>query len=77
MYYFPEIIEKAGTNYEPHHILLYLTELASAFNGFYADNKNGANNDKFSPYKLAVTKAFSNIMENGLSLLGINVLEKL
>lgn len=77
MYYFPEVIDRAGTSYEPHHILSYLTELAGTFNAFYAENKIVDKEDKFSSYKVAITEAFAYTMENGLWLLGINVLEKM
>ncbi len=77
MHYFPEIVEKAGKEYEPHFIVLYLTELAREFNNYYAKNKIVDKADEFSPYKVALTEAFSIIMKNGLWLLGINSVEKM
>ncbi len=77
MNYFPEVVEKAGKEYEPHFIVLYLTELAREFNNYYAKNKIVDKADEFSPYKVALTEAFSIIMKNGLWLLEINTLEKM
>ncbi|MEK7061645.1 MAG: arginine--tRNA ligase [Patescibacteria group bacterium] len=77
MSYFPEIIEKASKEYEPHYIVLYLIEIARDFNNYYANNKIIDSTDEFSPYKVALTQAFSIIMKNGLWLLGINSLEKM
>ncbi len=77
MIYFPEIVEKASTQYQPHYIVLYLTELASAFNGYYAQNKIVDQKDEFSPYKVALTSAFVQIMKNGLWLLGMPSPEKM
>jgi len=77
MHYFPESIEVAGKSYQPHFILLYLTELAAAFNSYYAKNKIVDKSEEFSPYKIALTKVFANIMENGMWLLGIEVLNKM
>jgi len=37
--YFPEVIEKSGKEYEPHFLVLYLTELAGIFNNYYAKHK--------------------------------------
>ena len=74
---FPEIVEKAGKEYEPHVITLYLTELAREFNNYYAHNKIVDSADEFSPYKVAVTQAFSVIMKNGLWLLGIKAPDKM
>jgi arginyl-tRNA synthetase len=75
--YFPEIVLKAEKNYEPHFIVLYLTELAGIFNGYYAQNKIVDKNDEFSPYKVALTNAFIVVMKNGMWLLGIKTLEKM
>ncbi len=77
MQYFPEVVEKAGAQYQPHYIALYITELAAAFNHYYSGNKIVDRADEYSPYKVAVTEAFTVIMKNGLWLLGINYLEKM
>lgn len=77
MTYFPEVIEKAGKEYEPHHITLYLTELAREFNNYYAKEKIVDVADPLSPYKVALTQVFSIIMKNGLWLLGIQAPEKM
>lgn len=77
MNYFPEIVQKAGKELEPHIIVLYLTELAREFNNYYAKNKIVDKEDEFSSYKVAITQAFSVIMKNGLWLLGIQAPEKM
>ena len=74
---FPEIALRAYEELEPHHIVTYLTELASLFNSFYAQSKIVDSADPQSPYKLAVTQSFANIMVQGLTLLGIKVPEKM
>lgn len=73
LYRFPEIVERAGREYAPHYLALYLTELASEFSSFYAQGKIVDKNDSNSPYKIAVTEAFLTVMKNGLDLLGIQV----
>lgn len=77
MMQFPEIVAKSGAEYQPHYLATYLTQLAGAFNSFYAENKIVDKADKFSPYKVAVTQAFTEIMKNGLWLLGIQTLNKM
>ena len=77
MQYFPEVVQKAGKEYQPHYIATYLTELAHEFNNYYAQNKIVDSKDELSPYKVAITKAFTVIMKNGLWLLGIPVLERM
>jgi arginyl-tRNA synthetase len=74
---FPEIVEKTGLEKEPHFILTYLTELAGCFNTYYAKNKIIDKSDEFSPYKVALTQAFTVVMQNGMHLLGIKTLDKM
>jgi len=76
LYQFPEIVERACTEYEPHHIVTYLISLAGAFNSYYAKEKILDESDEV-PYKLALTKSFQVTMKNGLRLLGIKVPDKM
>lgn len=66
LYRFPEIVERAGAEYAPNYITTYLTELASAFNNFYAHEQIIGND-----YRLAITEAFKTVIKNGLTVLGI------
>lgn len=72
LYRFPEIVERAGREYAPHNIIVYLVGLAGTFNSYYAKNKIiDSANPEVSAYRLALTKAFQTVMKNGLYLLGI------
>ncbi len=75
LYRFPEIVERAQMEREPHHITTFLTELASAFNSWYAAGKIVDSTDTLSPYKVALTQAFALTMKNGLTILGIRAPE--
>lgn len=86
LYRFPEVVMRAGDSYEPHHIATYLIELSAAFNNYYANTQiigaAGATAaevkaDTDAPYRIALTEAFSIIMEKGLGLLGIRVPSKM
>ena len=77
LYRFPEVVERAGSEYSPHYIATYLIELASSFNAFYAKNKIVDEKDIFSPYKVALTESFSIVLKNGLNLLGIQAPERM
>lgn len=70
---FSEVVERAASEYAPHHIATYLIELASAFNNFYAEHKIADATDPTSGYKLALTESFGIVMKKGLDLLGIKV----
>lgn len=76
LYRFPEVVERSADEYEPHYIVTYLTELAGVFNAFYANNPI-LEAGEATAYRLALTKAFSAVMKNGLNLLAIPVLEKM
>lgn len=77
LYRFPEVVERATNEYEPHHVANYLIDLARAFNSYYGNTKILDKNDPTSPYKLALTKAYAKILKSGLYLLGIKALEKM
>ena len=74
---FPSVVARAGSEYAPHHIVTYLIDLAGEFNSFYASHKIIDEADSTSPYRLALTKAFAEVMTSGLDLLGIKVPEKM
>ncbi len=77
LYQFPEVILKAQTERAPHHIVVYLTELAGAFNTFYAHEKIVDPTDTYAPYKLALAKAVKTTLRNGLWALGIKAPERM
>jgi len=77
LYRFPEIVLRGAEEFEPHYIANYLIDLARAFNNYYGNTKIIDKNDEESPYKIAITLAFSLIMKNGLYLLGIKAPERM
>ena len=74
---FPEVAVRAWQELEPHHIVTYLTELSSAFNTFYAQEKIIDPGNQNSSHKVALTQAFTIVMQNGLWLLGIKIPNKM
>jgi arginyl-tRNA synthetase len=74
---FPEILERARHEYAPQFITSYLTDLAGEFNSYYANNQIIDKDNKESAYRVALTKAFVDVMVNGLWILGIKVPERM
>ena len=74
---FSEVVERSGGDMAPHYIATYLIELARVFNAYYAKVKIVDAKDEYSPYKLALTSAFMQVMRSGLDILGIRVPEKM
>jgi arginyl-tRNA synthetase len=77
LYQFGEVILKAQEEHAPHHLVVYLTGLASAFNAFYAHEKIVDTSDQYAPYKLALTQAVKTILKNGLFVLGMKAPERM
>ncbi|MBL8261647.1 MAG: arginine--tRNA ligase [Xanthomonadaceae bacterium] len=73
----PEIVETAGKELEPHQIATFLVELAQSFQSFFneyhfvvddADTRNG---------RLAIAHAVQQVLANGLGLLGVSAPEEM
>ncbi|HDQ16713.1 MAG TPA: arginine--tRNA ligase [Candidatus Vogelbacteria bacterium] len=77
LYRFPEEVARAGENSSPQIIISYLLNLAGNFNNFYSREKIVDKDDPTASYKLALTMAFFQVMENGLYLLGIRIPSKM
>jgi arginyl-tRNA synthetase len=74
--HFPQVVERAARELEPHHVTTYITELAAAFNAWYASERmitDGA----ITSRTLAVVKAIENTLANGLQVLGIPAPEEM
>jgi len=70
LYRFPEVAARAGEELAPHHLATYLYELASTFNGYYADHQI-VTKEPESSYRVVLATAVGQILKNGLTLLGI------
>jgi arginyl-tRNA synthetase len=68
--HYPDALARAASELEPHHVTTYLTELASAFNSWYASER-AIVDGKISSETLALIKAVKNILESGLQVLGM------
>ena len=77
VYRFPEVVATAARAHEPHHLVTYLTELAGAFNTFYAHEKIADAADEFAPYKTALAESVRVTLGQGMYLLGFVAPEKM
>ncbi len=67
--HYPEVAARAARELAPNYLLTYLTELASTWNAFYANEQVLGSPEE--AYKQRVAQAFANTMTNGLTMLGI------
>lgn len=72
---YPEVVKRAEVLRAPQQVTQYLTNLAGEWNSFYAAER--IRGGEHEAYKLFVANAFARTMENGLTLLGIPVPERM
>lgn len=73
---FPEVVEHASHELEPHIVAQYLLHLASTFNSWYAQEQI-LDGTPAAARKVAVTEAVNRTLKNGLWILGIPAPEKM
>ncbi len=74
---FPEFIQSAAESREPHRLINYLNDVASAFTTFYHDCRIiGVEND-LAQARIQLAKATARVLKNGLTILGISAPEKM
>lgn len=75
---FPEIIARAQETDSPHHICMYLEELALLFNSFYNEVSILRTEDqKLRDSRVALISGVAVVIKKGLSLFSIKVPEKM
>jgi arginyl-tRNA synthetase len=74
--HFPEVVEHAAHELEPHYVVTYITEIAAHFNSWYAGERF-INDGKVSRRTVSVIKAVENTLAQGLKILGIPAPEEM
>ena len=77
LYRFSEVVEDSINDWSPHHVAGYLLELARAFNSWYGNTKIIDAENVNASYNVALAKAVSQTIQNGLYLLGIKAPERM
>ena len=76
IHFFPEVVAKAAEDLAPNVLCTYLFELAQAFNLFYQKHTIIDAQDA-TGWRLTLTEATSQVLHNGLNLLGISTVERM
>jgi len=74
---YPEIVESAAQNLEPHLIAQYLRELANALHGYYHAQQFIVEDADLRDARLSLIVATRQVLRNGLDLLGVSAPEKM
>ena len=74
---YPEVVEKAAVNAEPHLLVHYLRELANQFHTYYNAHQFIVEDDAIRNARLNLISAASQVIHNGLHLLGVSAPESM
>lgn len=74
---FNHIVQQATEHYRPSVLTNFLYDLARAFNSFYAECPVGASSEPIRSSRLALSRATSLSIKQGLNLLGIEAPERM
>jgi arginyl-tRNA synthetase len=69
---YPEAVQRAATQYEPHQLGNYLKELASLFHGWYNEHKVIGDDADLMQARLLLSVSVQQVLNNGLLLLGVS-----
>lgn len=77
---YPDTLKRSATQYEPHILTNYLKDLASLFHAWYNDNRILPKEDEIGDQdklhlmqaRLRLSKAVRQVVQNGLTLLGLS-----
>ena len=69
---YPELIKNAAIHCEPHTVANYLRELAGDYHSYYNAHKMLIDNEGLRNARLSLSEAVRQVIENGLSLLGVS-----
>jgi arginyl-tRNA synthetase len=75
---FPAVIEEAATEHDPSKIAIYVFNLSKIFNSFYTEHSiANAESEEKKMLRLQLAQLTANTIKKGMSLLGIDVPERM
>jgi len=74
---YPEVIEAAANQHEPHQLVHYLRELATDFHTYYNAHQFIVEDDALRNARICLINAVKQVTVNGLGLLGISAPESM
>jgi arginyl-tRNA synthetase len=75
--FYPDIVQLCARKLEPHHIVIYLQDLAKNFHSYYNKFRILSDDIALRQARLKLVKGIKKIISNGLNLLGVSVPEKM
>ncbi len=74
---YPEVVEQAALNEEPHQLAQYLRELANDFHTYYNAHQFLVADEALRDARMKLILAVRQVLKNGLNLLGVSAPERM
>lgn len=74
---YPEVVENAALNEEPHQLTHYVRELANDFHTYYNAHQFLIGDESLRDARIKLILAVRQVLKNGLNLLGVSAPEKM
>ncbi|MCW8890724.1 MAG: arginine--tRNA ligase, partial [Sedimenticola sp.] len=74
---YPEVVENAALNEEPHQLTHYVRELANDFHTYYNAHQFLVDDESLRDARIKLILAVRQVLKNGLNLLGVSAPEKM
>jgi arginyl-tRNA synthetase len=68
---YPELVEAAARNLEPHRLTYFLTELASQLHSYYYKHRFINEDGELTRARLDLVAAVKTVLAHGLQILGV------
>ena len=72
---YPELLERAALNQEPHQLTTYLRDLANGLHSYYNAHKTLVEHDELRQARLCLMNAVRQVLSNGLTLIDVSAPE--
>jgi arginyl-tRNA synthetase len=74
---FPDMLSAAARDFAPHDVAFYLRELAASYHSYYDAERILVDDEATKLARLALVAATSQVLRNGLTILGVGAPEKM
>lgn len=74
---FPSVVQRCATEFEPHPLTQYLSEISTAFHKFYTECRVIGDEEELTQARLGLCLATKTVLVNGFRILGISSPEKM
>ncbi|MGD2118756.1 MAG: arginine--tRNA ligase [Chromatiales bacterium] len=74
---YPEVVEAAALNEEPHQLTHYLRELANEFHSYYNSFQFLVDDDRLRDARIKLILSVREVLRNGLNLIGVSAPESM